>query len=331
MKSMNFIYLFSILLCIPVSCNSAQPGCTDPQAINFDSTATEEDGSCTYEIVNVSPVWSIELDEKIRETSGLILWDEALWTMNDDTDTRLYQLNTSTGEIIATHLLPGVVNQDWEEIAQDEDYIYVGDIGNNMGNRKNLHILCIDKLSLKAGNPSIDTIWFTFSDQQNFASSSLNQKEFDCEAFVVSSDSIYLFTKQWQSSYTSKYVLPKLPGSYVAQKREVFNIQGLVTGATYLEHGRLLVLCGYTGLMLPFMHLFYDYQGDDFFTGTQKRVNIALPFHQVEGIVTTDGIHYFLTNEHTVAEPYVNIPQKMHQIDLSELLGEYLKGMKKFD
>ena len=327
MKDMKSTYLLLLLLCMPVSCNSAQPGCTDPKASNFDSTATEEDDSCKYEILNVSPEWSIELDQQIRETSGLILWDEALWTMNDDTDTRLYGLNASTGEITDDYMLPGVVNQDWEEIAQDEDFIYVGDFGNNMGNRDNLHILRIDKFSLKAGKPSIDTIWFSFSDQQNPASTGFNQTEFDCEAFVVSSDSIYLFTKQWLSGNTSQYVLPKLPGSYVAQKRAVFNIQGQVTGATYLEHERLLVLCAYAGLMQPFLHLFYDYQGDNFFSGKQQRVNIALPFHQVEGIVTSDGIHYYLTNEHTAVESYINLPPKLHLIDLSEVLEEYLKGM----
>lgn len=316
-------YLLVLFWCLHAACNTAQPGCTDPLALNSDASATVDDSSCEHQIATVSPVWSIELDEQISETSGLILWDGFLWTHNDDTDTRLYFLDTASAEITGNLLLPDVVNQDWEEIAQDEDYIYAGDFGNNMGNRKNLHILRIEKLSLKAGNPSIDTIWFTFSDQQEFTSTGFNQTEFDCEAFIVSTDSIYLFTKQWISANTTQYVLPKLPGNHVAQKRVSFNVQGQVTGATYLEQERLLVLCGYTGLVQPFLFLFYDFRGDDFFSGTQKRLNVALPFHQMEAIVTSNGIHYFLTNE-KIEQSYVNIPQKLHKIDLSEFLAEYL-------
>lgn len=321
MKKMKSIFLIGLLLFIHISCNSGDPGCTDPQALNYNPSATEEDGSCVYEIPNISPEWSIELSEEVRETSGLIFWKGDLWTMNDDTDPRLYKLDTLTGESPDYIWLWGVVNRNWEEIAQDEDYIYVGDFGNNSGNREDLHILRIDKLSLESGRPSIDSISFTYSDQLSFTSPGLNQTEFDCEAFVVSSDSIYLFTKQWRSGFTSQYVLPKLPGSYVAQKRAEFDTQGQVTGATYLQQERLLVLCGYSAFVQPFIYLFYDFQGDDFFSGIQKRLNLALPMHQVESIVSVDGRQYYLSNEHVETQPFVNIPQKLHKFDLGDFLG----------
>lgn len=314
------------LFCLLVSCNSSQPGCTDPLANNFNSSDTEEDHSCIYDTVYVSPEWTMELSEQIRETSGLIFWDEVLWTINDNTDTRLYLLNTATAEIISNYLLPGVVNQDWEDIAQDEGFIYVGDFGNNSGNRSDLHILRIEKLSLQSGDPSIDTIWFTFSDQQNLVPSGFNQTEFDCEAFVVSSDSIYLFTKQWLSGFTTQYALLKLPGSYTAQKRNNFDTKGQITGASFLEQERVLVLCGYTGLMQPFLYLFYDYPGYAFFSGNQKRVNISLPFHQIEGVATSNGLEYYVSNESSGTSQIVKIPQKLHVIDLSEYLKEYLNG-----
>ena len=320
MKHIRLKYLLLLLAFHPVSCNSSQPGCTDPLASNFDSEATEDDNSCVYDPVYISPEWSLELSEQISETSGLIIWNEVLWTINDNSDTRLYTLDPTTGEIITNSILPGVVNRDWEEIAQDEDYIYVGDFGNNRGARTDLHILRIDKLSLISGDPSIDTIWFTFSDQQNLISKELNQTEFDCEAFVVSSDSIYLFTKQWLSGYTTQYVLSKLPGSYVAQKREVFNSMGQVTGATFLEQEGLLILCGYSGLMQPFLYLFSAYQGDDFFSGIMKRVNISLPFHQVEGVVTSNGRTCYISNESSSINQMVGIPPKLHYIDLTDIL-----------
>lgn len=321
MKNNKTIILFIILLALQASCNSSQTGCTDPKAINFDSTATEDDQSCEYDTTFANPQWSLEISDQISETSGLIVWDGLLWTFNDNSDTRLYGLDTVSGEIADDYLLEGVENRDWEEIEQDEDFIYVGDIGNNFGNRKDLHILRIDKPSLRSGEPSIDTIWFTYSDQQYFNPPDANQTEFDCEAFVVSSDSIYLFTKQWLSGYTTLYVLPKLPGTYVARKSFTFDTRGQVTGASYLEEEGVLVLCGYSGLIQPFLFLFYDYQDYDFFSGVKKRVNIILPFHQLEGVTFSKGTEYYLSNELSSHTQVIKIPPKLHLIDL----GEYLE------
>lgn len=320
--------LLFILLCAYTSCNSANPRCTDPQALNYDSLANEDDGSCKYQITTVSPEWSKELGDQIEESSGLIFWDGFLWTMNDDTDTRLYQLDTGTAMITDAYLVQGVVNHDWEEMAQDPDYIYVGDFGNNGGDRKDLHILRIEKKSMSSAQPEIDTIWFSYSDQRNFNSNGFNQTDFDCEAFIIASDQIYLFTKQWLSMNTTLYELSKKPGAHVAQKREVFPIDGLVTGSTCLEEERLLVLCGYVGFFQPFLYLFYDYEGDGFFSGTHKRINLNLPLHQMESVYTGDGIHYYTTNESFKLASRVNIPQKLHKVDLSEHLQAYLDARR---
>ncbi len=324
MKSIESKYLLILLLSLQVSCHSSQPGCTDPLASNFDSSATEEDHSCIYDIVYVSPEWTMELSEQISETSGLILWDGVLWTINDDTDTRLYLLDTATAEIIGDYLLPGVVNQDWEEISQDEDFIYVGDFGNNLGNRSNLHILRIDKRSLISGDPSIDTIWFTYSDQYDLSPSQPNMTEFDCEAFVVFSDSIYLFTKQWVSGKSTLYSLPKTPGNHKARKISFYDMGGLVAGAAGIESQRLVVLCGYSFLVQPFLILLYDYMDNDFFSGNIRVINLSLPFHQVEGITTSDGLKYYLSNEYFSSPPGRSIPQQLHQLDLTEYLNDYL-------
>lgn len=325
MRTSKSIYLIVSLLTIHLSCNSGHPGCTDPQAMNYEASATESDNSCVYEIEQISPLWSIELSEVVFETSGLIFWDGGLWTMNDDTDPRLYRLDTVTGQTSDYIYLWRVVNRDWEELAQDDDYIYLGDIGNNRGSREDLHILRIEKQSLGSGGPAvIDSISFRYSDQLSYVSPGLNQTEFDCEAFVLTSDSIYLFTKQWLSAQTSCYVMPKEPGSYVARKKGEFDTGGLVTGASFLEEEKLLVLCGYEGLGQPFLYLFYDYEDQEFFTGTKKRVNLAIPFHQTEAIATSDGIHYYVSNEEFEFQSYVNIPQKLHKFDLGEQLGDYL-------
>jgi hypothetical protein len=89
--------------------------------------------------------YSIQLPATLHETSGLVLNDNLFWTTNDDTDTTIYGVDT-TGVIQKKVALKKVVNKDWEEISQDNTYFYIGDFGNNVsGNRKDLHILRIEK------------------------------------------------------------------------------------------------------------------------------------------------------------------------------------------
>lgn len=326
-SKMKYALIIWFVVAFPVSCNTMNPGCNDPEAKNSDPSANINDGSCTYDPVWVTPYKTMELSVVLEETSGLILWDSYLWTHNDDSDTRLYGLDTATAEIETTSILWKVENKDWEEIAQDEGYIYLGDFGNNGGNRTDLQILRVEKNSVRSGKPVIDTIGFTYSDQHDMDPGTFNQTEFDCEAFVVSSDSIYLFTKQWLTAHTTVYSLPKEPGSHVAERRSTFNIEGLVTGATFLEEKHLLVLCGYSGLSQPFLYLLYDYPGDQFFSGNKRRVNVSLLFHQIEGVATEDGLKYFLSNEQSSLSNsgYVN-PPKVHLLDLGPYLQEYLEG-----
>src|SRR4051812_44415583 len=220
---MKKTFLISILFFFMHIAN-AQPGCTDPKANNYNASATINDGSCTYNGANVSPVTSKNLSALLTETSGLIHWNNNIWSHNDDTDNKLYAVDTATAAILQSYTLTNTINKDWEEISQDSNYVYVGDFGNNSsGNRTDLHILRVEKNSLLANAPVIDTIWFSYSNQTDFAPKAANSTDFDCEAFLVSSDSIYLFTKQWIANKTSIYAMPKIPGTYVAALRSTIN------------------------------------------------------------------------------------------------------------
>jgi hypothetical protein len=101
-------------------------------------------------------------------------------------------------------------------------------------------------------------------------------------------------------------------------------VQGLVTGATYMAQSRLVALCGYDELMKPFVWLLYDFQGDQFFSGNKRKIDIPLQFHQVEGIATSNGLEYFISNEQLVQGAFLNIPQKLHVLDCSAYLAQYL-------
>lgn len=324
MKGIFFKFIIASLLFVAKG-NAQITGCTDPLSKNYNPKATVNDGSCSYRKTRVKPEFSKELNEKLRETSGLIAWKGHLWTHNDDKDTNLYCLDTISGEIKKTYELKNAVNKDWEEISQDSSYLYIGDFGNNSnGSRNDLHILRIEKNSLLL-NPIIDTISFSYSDQDMSITSKTNQTDFDGEAFIVSKDRIYIFTKQWKSKGTGLYVLPKTPGSHVATLKATQDVKGLITGASFMENEKVVVLCGYTKKLKPFLYLLYDYKDSDFFTGNKRRIKLQLPYHQIEGIATLNGLQFYLTNEKFSVKPFVNKSQKLHKVDL----GKFLKKVPK--
>lgn len=295
-------------------------GCTDPLAVNYNPKATQNNGNCRYESTRIKVDFSKTLSDSISETSGLINYDHLLWTHNDDKSTTLFGMDTK-GKIQKKIALEGIKNTEWEEISQDSTYLYIGDIGNNItGNRKDLHLLRVEKKSIETGKPQIDTIAFSYDNQRDFtAKKEVNTTDFDCEAFVVSGDSIYLFTKQWISEKTNVYRLPKTPGSHIAQYKTTLKVDGLITGATLLPQNKGIVLCGYSHYMQPFVYLLYGYKAHDFSTANKRKIKLSLIFHQIEAIASPDGQVFYLTNEAT-DKSFISNPQEIHSIDLSSFL-----------
>jgi hypothetical protein len=310
----NYSWLFILLANY---CQAQVLGCTDVKSKNYNPKATQNDGSCVYKNEKIQLTSLSLLNEKLVETSGLIHWNNKFWTHNDDTDTHLYALDTLDGHILETYDLPNVTNTDWEEISQDDNYLYIGDFGNNAhGNRTDLHILRVEKNSLLNRNPQIDYIKFTYPNQIDFFIKKANRTDFDCEAFVVTQDSIFLFTKEWNSKKTTIYALPKMPGDYTAQKKESYDVEGLITAANYIASKNKLVLSGYTKGGQPFLYLFYDFVGTDFFSANKRKLKIKPKFQQIEGISSTDGIHYYISSEHLQFLTIDDL-QKLQMIDLS--------------
>lgn len=259
------------------------------------------------------------LNKKLNETSGLIFWNNTFWTHNDDTDTNLYALD-SVGNIVKSINIPNVKNTDWEEIQQDENHLYIGDFGNNAsGNRTDLHIIKIEKLSIVNNAPKVEIITFSYKNQMDFTKKPANKTNFDCEAFVVSGDSIYLFTKEWKSKQTTLYTMPKVTGNYQIIPKSKFNSKGLITGATFVESKNIVVLCGYTKNGKPFVTVFYDFKNNDFLSGKHFKIKLKPRFQQIEAITSQDGLRFFLTSEHLKFLTKNNL-QKMHFLDLSAFI-----------
>lgn len=289
-----------------------------PQTNKDNEIIKPKNKKCDYAKTKTKPLLSSPLSDSIKETSGLVFFEGLFWTHNDDHDTTLYGLDNS-GTIKKKITLNGVTNHDWEEITQDSSYLYIGDFGNNYsGNRNDLTILKIEKKSFLQQQPIIETISFSYYNQTDFSAQKPNQTAFDCEAFVVTKDSIYLFTKEWKTNTTSLYALPNKTGHQVAQLQASWDCKGLITGATYLEAERKLVLCGYTKKGRPFLYHLYDFEYHHFFSGCKKRINLKLRFHQIESITTTDGNTFYLTNEALVRKPFLRIRQQWHVVKLKD-------------
>lgn len=258
----------------------------------------------------LSPALSFNLHEDLEESSGLIYWEESLWSHNDSKDNTLYRIDLSNGDIIDEIELQGAVNTDWEDIAQDGEFIYIGDIGNNSGSRKDLHILRISKKSLLKGIPDFEIISFSFEDQEDFTPRP-QATDFDCEAMVVHDDQIFLFTKEWISGGTSEYALPNSPGKHLARKVRSYPVEGLITGADVSYDGNSLILCGYSTLIQPFLYILEDESSK-----ALKRIPLALPYNQVEGVAIKSKNEVYISNEYFRAGSLITVPQKLHLLKL---------------
>jgi hypothetical protein len=110
-----------MVMLLPVGLYAQVSGCTDPLANNYNATATQNDGSCTYPDTTVTAAVLVQLADTIDETSGLLYWNGNFWTHNDDSDTTLYAIDTMDGHIVKRIRIAGAPNHDWEELTQDDN------------------------------------------------------------------------------------------------------------------------------------------------------------------------------------------------------------------
>ncbi len=294
-----------------------QSGCTDPQALNYDDQATENDGSCTYPNTEYLPMQIALLPASLTECSGLAFFNDQLWTnLDNGNPDKLYEIDTLTGALNKTVTIPSADNEDWEDLAEDEEHIYIGDFGNNPGNRTDLRIYKIKKEDLLNGIPSPELIEFSFSDQTDFTQAH-NSNNYDCEAFFYWQDSLHLFSKNWLDFKTRHYVLPASPGTHIAELRDSLFAQGQITAADISEEGVVLLLGYNKSTAIPFMWLLFDYTGNSFFSGNKRLISLVNPVHtsQVEGIVFRGA-----TKGYICSEKFEILPPRLLSFDIAELL-----------
>ena len=317
-------FSITILLIFYWNISFSQPGCTDIQATNYYSGAAVNDGSCLYPPTNLSLNTLTTLAVPLlNESSGVVVMDGAIWTQIDNTDYSIYRIDTLSASIFQQVTVNSTINTDWEDLAASDDHLYIGDFGNNYGNRINLHILKIAKTDLtsSAVTANAEVINFSYADQVDFTPY-LNNNSFDCEAFFFYNDSLHLFTKDWVNKITKHYVLPADSGTHIATLVDSFDVNGLITSAAIQNNG-VIVLLGYdnTGFAPCFTWMLYDYQGDQFFSGNKRMFSLgsAISIGQVEGIDFAGNNSGYITNERFQQLTF-NVPPQLKSFDLSSYL-----------
>ena len=326
---MNYFYLILPLFLLTHNL-AAQTGCTDPQANNFDPAALENDGSCLYPPTTYTLETITPLPANLEEVSGAIFINDQLWVHEDaGNEDRIYQIDSLTGNIEHLLTIANADNYDWEDIADDDTHVYIGDFGNNDGNRTNLRIYKFAKTDLAENVAIPEVIEFAFSDQTDF-SVNTNNHNFDCEALLFFEDSLHLFSKNWVDFKTRHYVLPTTAGQHIAQLRDSLNVEAQITGADRSDSGEVVLLGYNVATSETIFWLLYDFPNNQFFKGNKRKISLgsALNNSQTEGVTfRNDRTGYVVSEKFSVLnqkilrfnlQPFFEIPLSNFTPDISD-------------
>ncbi len=249
-----------------------------------------------------NPPFRFLLPKEVAETSGLAYFNGKLWTINDSGGKAIvYGLDPLTGKIVQRITIRNATNNDWESLAQDDFFLYIGDFGNNSGNRNDLKIYKIAwKNFPESGDKIIDAERITFRyDDYKGPVEKRKDNNFDCEAFFAAGDSLYLFSKNWENQQCRLYALPKTPGNFEALKKSTFDTRGMITGADLNAITGEVILTGYVNkTWVPFLWYLSDYHDHQFFSGKKRRIDLVnFSATQIESIVFTDSVNGVITSE----------------------------------
>ncbi|MCC9165984.1 hypothetical protein [Pontibacter harenae] len=231
-----------------------------------------------------------KLNSNIPESSGLArASDSSFWTHGDSGSPSEFYLFNLKGELLQTLPLQ-LKNQDWEDLAQDEQgELYIGDFGNNENNRQNLQV---HQLRQETGIIE-NTIRFRYADQTEFPPPSLQDRHYDLEGFFYHADSLHLFTKSraLRHTITRHYRLPTSEGNYTLEPQEELRVKSAITGADISDAKDQFALLGYGRL-----YLFQMEEGQVSFSGKRSCLPIGKT-GQAEAVLYLSPTQLLITNE----------------------------------
>lgn len=300
------------LLAFPLNCGliAQQPPSSIPQ---LNTTPAVKNGFIRFEATPVKA--SKKLPKDVSETSGLIWFRGAWWTHNDSGGKpEVYRLSKTGNRIVQVVSLEGVENDDWEDLATDGTWLYIGDFGNNGGKRTNLAVYKVawNKIP-NEGNVTLkpDIIRFAWSDQPDQHPKAYKHN-FDCEAIFCAGGSIWLWSKNWGNLHSRLYKLPAMAGTYNLKPVYEFDANLRVTGADYDTATKTLALVGYIEF-LPSIWLFTGFDPEKPADGGRIRIDMSsMAGTQAEGICFGDKGRLWFSAEKTRVRP-----QMIYELNLN--------------
>lgn len=253
-----------------------------------------------FQVISQGLTHIADLPISLKESSGLLYLNNSVISINDSgNDPNLYSVNPITGNILREVNIANTNNVDWEDLAMDESFIYIGDFGNNNGNRTDLKIYKISINDyLLNDTVSSEVIEFSFSDQLDF-----NQNPFatnhDAEALIAYGDSLYVFTKNWIDSKCNVYSVAKDPGSFVISKIDSFNTNGYVSAADFNVDDSTVILSSYDFNSAKLIEL-KNFKKGQFFSGSitnHQLIPLTGYSIQFEGVCFENSSNYFISSE----------------------------------
>ena len=269
------------------------------------------------EIFKIKNYQVAELSDSLRESSGLDFIGDKLISFNDSGNAGdLFLLNPKTGKI--TDYRPTQLNnRDWEAVTKDSTNLYIADVGNNDGTRRDLKIYKIPFSGENFKVDSIQVISYFYADQKDFTSKKLNTN-YDAEAIIFYKDKLQVFTKEWKSRRVTRYEIdPNVFEQQPAKKLESYDTGFVVTDASYFD--KKLYVVGYTKMTQVFLMVFEESEDGFFFSKKGKKYYLgsALSVGQIEGIaVNHDGI--FISSE-LFKTPLGTVKPRLYFIPIEKL------------
>ena len=277
--------------------------------------------------LDMAPIARV-VSEPIGEMSGMVKSrrrENVYWVHNDSGDSaRIFAITAEGKSILPTYskfTLYGDVeedgkeqwqefevlyasNVDWEDIAVDENYLYVADVGNNGNARRDLVIYMLSEIDPTASTRTavIKKLPVVYPEQTEYPA---GLRHFDSESLFVDDGALYLITKHRSSAglvgnFEPGANLYRLDTNFDDRDNVLTKIDSspeltAATGADLAPDGQTLAVISYNALWL----FTRPPAGDQWFTaGTGRRYVLDRDvFRQAEAITWENADTLLITNE----------------------------------
>lgn len=251
-----------------------------------------------------------QFDRRVREPSGVVAsraHADIFWAHGDSgRKARLYAVDRQ-GALVAELDVTNAKNIDWEDITIDDaNNLWIGDIGNNDSDRRNLAVHRIPEPDPRAGLESIavdHSVHFTYPDQDDFSD---DRGPFDAESLFWWEGALWLSTKHRRDTLTVAYRFPRVDvdevvlervaewdlGTELGEGYPASKFPGMATGADVSRDMKKLALLSYDAVFV-----FELAAGQGPYAGNVHRIAFDPTYVDQVEAVTWDGEQLMVVNE----------------------------------